>query len=153
MKRNRILILACVLALYPFGEVSASDSGQCKAQPNELAVDLCTYMRLDKSTLEGEPDDAGLGPTLVSKLKGFASSLREGTVGEWVTDNPPRVAAVSETPPYAGNTPLHGLVVLWSFGGGPEPLPDRIREAWPPDGFPSEEAGYAWMERNGERLQ
>jgi len=153
MKRNTILILACVLALYPFGEVSASDSGQCKAQPNELAVDLCTYMRLEMPAPEGQPDHAGLGPTLLSKLKGFASSLREGTVGEWVTENPPRVAAVSEAAPYAGNTPPHALVVLWSFGGGPEPLPDRIEKAWPPDGFPSEEAGYAWMARNRERLQ
>jgi hypothetical protein len=83
-------------------------------------------MRLPVPTPEEEPDDTGLGPSLVSKLKGFAGSLREGNVGDWVAENPGRVATVSETPPHAENTPRYGTVVLWTFGGGPNALSDHL---------------------------
>lgn len=121
MFKKHIFILSWILLIFPFGEALGGDTAPPKTQPNasEPAVDISVYMR-PALPPEEAPDDTGLGPSLVSKLGGFANSLRDGKLGEWIADNPPRLTAVSAAPLHAGGTPRYSLVVLLSFGAGGE---------------------------------
>lgn len=123
MNAKTTLSLLLVLLFFPFGEASAADAGRCKAQPNELAVDICVYMRLTLPEPEKPREAPALGPSLFSKIRGIWGN---GNVGEWITENPPRVETVTATPPYAGQTPRYGLVVLWSFGEPPRRIPYEL---------------------------
>jgi hypothetical protein len=142
---RRISVLLSVLFLLPLGRALGKEAGHCIAQPNELAVDICVYMRFVTPPAE-EPPDTGRGPSLVSKLRGFAKSLKEGNVRDWAAENPARITTVSETPPHAGNTPRYGTVILWSFGGGPKALEERVEEDWPPESYPYNEERYVSQE-------
>jgi hypothetical protein len=96
MMTKRILILSCVLLVFPLQAAMADDGGHCVVQPNEAAVDLCVHMRL-VTPPEKHPGRTELGPSLFSKLGGLASSWRHGTVGRWITENPPMRAKHRDT--------------------------------------------------------
>ncbi len=113
MMLRRILTLSWVLLLLPFHQALANDRGQSNAKPNDPAVDLYVHMRLFLPPEKAAPSP-GPGPSLTSKLGGFANSVRNGGVDKWITENPPRLTTVSATPPYAGETPRYSLVVLFS---------------------------------------